>query len=434
MKRTSLRVTRFNFARLNHLFIPETNAQRDRFRRMKVARLLRPLVGIYSAMTREGRSVLLVSILVGAMGLDVARTDAHVLSCVLGSLLAASVVVSRFFRMGDAALEATAPRRVTVGEAISLTVSCRNDGTLARRGLRVSRPFLPWDGAWLSEQPTIAEILPGRRESAVVQARFSHRGEHHLDPFHAGLLVPLRLAVGPQVESGGCKFLVVPKIARVVRVTTPLGVRHQPGGVALASKTGESRDLLGVRPYRPGDPVRDLHARTWARVGEPVVREYQEEYFSRIGVILDTDRSLGDPRQLEAAISLAAGVVARLSRGEALIDLLVVGDDVHSLTLGRSLGFFEQALDLLACVEAGPPPSADALMRRLAPFLPRLSCVVLIALDWDDARRSLAQRVRGFGVGCTVVVVTKDGATMPGAEGVTEVGVDAITRGEALVL
>src|SRR6185437_10313511 len=137
--------------------------------------------------------------------------------------------------------------------------------------------------------------------------------------------------------------------ARVLGLATPPGARYQPGGVALASKTGESMDLLGVRPYRPGDPVRLLHARTWARTGTPVVREYQEEYFSRIGVIIDA--AAPSPRVLEAILQLAAGAVAFLSRGEALIDLLVVGERVHDLTIGRHLGFLDQALDLLACVE-----------------------------------------------------------------------------------
>ena len=35
-------------------------------------------------------------------------------------------------------------------------------------------------------------------------------------------------------------------------------------------------------------------ARSWARTGIPVVREYQEEYFSRVGVVVDTDKEAAD--------------------------------------------------------------------------------------------------------------------------------------------
>jgi uncharacterized protein (DUF58 family) len=50
------------------------------------------------------------------------------------------------------------------------------------------------------------------------------------------------------------KVYVVPRVANVARLPPIVATRHQPGGVALASKAGESMDLLGVRPYRPGDP------------------------------------------------------------------------------------------------------------------------------------------------------------------------------------
>jgi uncharacterized protein (DUF58 family) len=234
---------------------------------------------------------------------------------------------------------------------------------------------------------------------------------------------------------------VVPKIADVARVTTPLGRRHRPGGVALASKTGESMDLLGVRPYRPGDPVRDLHARSWARLGTPVVREYQQEYFSRIGVVLDTDETVATERQKEAAISLAAGIVATLSRGEALVDVLVLGSRVHTLTVGRSLGYFEQALDLLASVEEKGAFDGEDLSRRLAPHLPELACVVFVALAWDEGRAAFFARVEQLGVGCSAVVVEQEpsrfgaAAAKPGyPEGVRGVELLAIERGETLVL
>jgi hypothetical protein len=92
--------------------------------------------------------------------------------------------------------------------------------------------------------------------------------------------------------------------------------------------------------------------------------------------VLDT--GIADSGRLEAAIELAAGVVARLSRGEALIDVLVVGDTIHQLTLGRSLGWLDQALELLAEVQRGPGLDAERLVERLKPHFGRLSAVLAI--------------------------------------------------------
>ena len=422
---------RIAWARLNHILLPEGKPPRDTLRRSRLGRALVAVHGIWDALTPEGRAAALVTLLVAFAALDVRHTDAYVFFCVLAALLGASLAASTFLRTGDLTLEVTAARRVTVGEPLTFTLVFRNDGATPALGLRARGPYLPWDGLWLTPRPTIPALEAKATARVDMQARFVRRGAHHLDGFDVAPLVPLGLACGRRVASSGVPFLVVPRIANVVRLTTPIGRRHQPGGVALASKTGESMDLLGVRPYRMGDPVRDLHARSWARTGIPVVREFQEEYFSRIGVIVDTDGEAADAATFEAALSLAAGVVAHLSRGEALIDLLVVGDRVHNLTLGRSLGFLEQALDLLAAVEPGRPAQADTLVRSLAPYLPRLSCVVILALAWDAPRRALRDRLAGWGVGCTTLLVTSEDVT---DRDVTVASPRAIAAGEPLSL
>jgi uncharacterized protein (DUF58 family) len=426
-----------NLAKLNYILIPSTKTDRDRFRESRVGRALAPLIGFSEALSDEGRLVASSAFVLFGFALDVRHTEIYVAWCALVALVVASIALRRGYRLDDVRVEVELPKRVTIAEEMRFALLVRNDGARDHHAIRVRGPFLPWDGKWSGDMPRVRRLASGTSARVEVGCRFAERGEHHLDSFRAAALVPLGLSLGRPVRSTGCRFLVVPKIARVERLALPVGRRHQPGGVALASKTGESMDLLGVRPYRAGDAVRDLHAKSWARLGEPVVREYQEEYFSRIGVVVDTDLVAAeaggakDPeRLLEAAISLAAGVVAHLSRGEALIDLLVAGDRVHELTLGRSLGFLEQALDLLACVKPAPRMAPDALVGRLATHLARLSCVIVVALGRDD--RDLAERIRGYGVACTVIAVGEHGAVRD-RESKT-VAAESIERGEALAL
>jgi uncharacterized protein (DUF58 family) len=419
---------------LNHILLPDGKAERDVVRQSRAVRSLGAVYGIYDALTEEGRFAFLVTLVVAFTALDVRHADAYALFCVLGALLYASLAMSRLLKLDGVTLEVNAPRRVTVGEPITFTLLCKNSGGVPYFGLRVRGPFLPWDGRWLAPRPTLAKLPPDAVARAEIHARFVRRGAHHLDAFNVAPLVPLGLALGRKVESGGIHFLAVPKVANVARLTTPMGRRHQPGGIALASRTGESMDLLGVRPYRAGDPMRDLHAKSWARTGVPVVREYQEEYFTRVGVIVDIDGEATDPATFEAALSLAAGVVARLSRGEALIDLLVVGDDVRSLTLGRSLGFLEQALDVLAEVSPGGCLDPDVLLHKLSLHLPRLSCVIFVALAHDEPRRQLAERIRARGAGfATLVVTTDDSVNLEGRD-VSSVPAKSIVEGAPLHL
>jgi uncharacterized protein (DUF58 family) len=326
---------------------------------------------------------------------------------VFAGLVAGSLAAGRRLRLDDLAVRVDAPRRVTVGEPVTFTIACARGSKTptppARHPVRVRGPFLTWDGQWLDAAPPEILVPDTGTAETRMRAKFVARGLHHLDPFTAAAVAPLGLACGPRRSTEAVKLHVVPRIANVVRLPETRVARHQPGGIALASKSGEAMDLLGVRPYRPGDPVRDLHARSWARTGLPVVREYQQEYFTRVGVVLDTDAV--DADRLEAAIELAAGVIAHLSRGEALVDVLVVGDAVHELTVGRSLGYLDQALELLASVERGPAARAPALLRRLRPHLDRLSSVVVIALGEGEERRALERGITGRGIACTTLVV-----------------------------
>jgi hypothetical protein len=245
-----------NFARWNHILIPSSKADRDRFRRSRFGRVVGPFGWLYGAFTEEGRVLAVASVVVGAFGVDVQATEVYLLWSALAALLVASVLLARLYRLVGVRLEVSCPRRVTVGDALGFTVLVHNDGAGARDrfAVRVGGPFLPWDGTWTAPSPRLAVLRAGEVARVEAAARFSQRGEHHLDAFTAAALVPLGLAQGRGAASAGTKFLVVPRIAPVVRLTTPPGTRYQPGGVALASKTGESMDLLGVRPYRPGDP------------------------------------------------------------------------------------------------------------------------------------------------------------------------------------
>jgi uncharacterized protein (DUF58 family) len=433
-----------NFARLNHVLIPGTKEGRDRLRSGWVGKFAWPIAAAYGALTDEGRMVSVLMVIVGGFGVDVRNTELYILWAMLAGVLGASFLVRPFYALHGVRVAVAAPRRVLVGEELVFGVTIANEGPRDLGAVRVSGPFLPWDGSWTGALPGISRLMRGESARVELRARFIARGEHHLDPFRVAALVPLGLAQGRALATTGTRFLALPRIAQVVRVTLPETRRDQTGGVALASKTGESMELLGVRPYRPGDPIRHLHARSWARTGTPIVREYHEELFRRVAVVVDVDRA--DEARAEAAISLAAGVVSYLARGEAIIDLLVAGERVHDLTLGRNLGFLEQALELLACLDVPPSPGAQAsaLLAQLEPHLDRLSSVIVV--DAGARAAEVVDRIRACGVGALWLRVDRKADKQERAraggertratrgEGPVRVDPAKIDRGEELLL
>ena len=425
---------KIDWQKLNHILIPLPVARKTE--RRKLPLLGRALLSLYAIFTPEGRAFFVVVVLVGVFGVDVYRTQIYLLSNVLFGVLAGAIIAALVQRRVRATMTLSVPSRVSVGQRfdVDLTLTCETKATPG--AVRLGRPFLPYFARWAGPSPWVSEWSENGQAKAHLPITFDRRGDFTLDSLGAYEVAPFGLTQKRIGESAQLSVRVVPRTANVVSLRTPLATKHQPGGVALASKTGESMELMGVRDYRRGDRLRDISARAWARTGKPAVREYREEYFSRIGVFLDTDESIFGDVAFEAAIELCAGVVSFLSRGEALIDLLVAGERFQTMMLGRSLGYMEQALDFLATVEKSPPFDREALLARVAPQTEQLSCAVVIAGEFGDNQQALARELEARGVRVVRIMVrdADDVRAKVASAGNLTLDAAAIRRGEPLAL
>jgi uncharacterized protein (DUF58 family) len=422
--------------RLNHILIPQTHAERERWRRSRTARVFQRLGRIVGSFTEDGQLLVGFTVAAMAVSIDVGHSDTYLAWALLTGVAIASWAFSSLYRLRGVTVEAEAPRRVTAGQEASFALSLRNDGPIDFETVRVRGALLTWDGTWTAGRAELATLRRGESARVELRARFDARGDHALDPFRARALLPLGFTRGPALESAPLRFLVVPRIAHVVSLSWSRPRRQQPGGMPRALYNADSRELVGVRPYRFGDPARDLHARTWARAGEPAVREYREEYFSRVGIVLDTDVTRGEQGVFEAAISLVAGIVSRLATSESLIDVMVLGAMAHPLTNGttqRGPGTLDRALELLARVERGGSFDADALDAVVAPRLAAVASWVFVAGRWDDARRGFVDRLRSAGTTAVAIVVAR-GEAQPDLEGAVVVSADAVATGQEVAL
>ena len=225
---------------------------------------------------------------------------------------------------------------------------------------------------------------------------------------------------------------VHPAFEPLLHMDLPAGRRNQPGGVLLASHLGDSFEYLGNREYREGDNIRDIDWRSTARHGgSPIaLREYREEFFLRVGLVLDTHIPPGGRaaaraarrEALERAVSVCAGVSEYLSRQDYLVDLFAAGPDLYHLTSGRSLAYLEQILDILACVESTPREPLETIAPRIHEYLTRLSTVICVFPAWDEPRRHFVEQLRDGGAGVKVIIVPPEGEATISDSDITVVG------------
>jgi uncharacterized protein (DUF58 family) len=311
-------------------------------------------------------------------------------------------------------------------------VSLANKGTKRLATLRVAPPFLPWDGEWVAAPAAVAAVKPGAAERTTADARFLARGEHHLDAFEVGMLVPFGLAIGPRRLSNGAKFLVVPRIANVVGLTLSHALPSTRDARVLSVSQGEA-EFSAVRPYRSGDPLKHLHARTWARTGVPHVRSYVAEKSERVGVALALDGDEAGELEKEAALSLAAGIVAHAVKTGSGLATLHIDLDRFIIEPRGGRAALEASLDRLAVHElTAKEEPVEAAIEEAASSL---SSIVLVTADDTPRRKALVERLRSAGTPVRWFCVTAaDGDSGDGASGPHRIPRASIDREEALAL
>lgn len=205
------------------------------------------------------------------------------------------------------------------------------------------------------------------------------------------------------------KVLVLPRRYPVGPVPLPGTVKYQPGGVAQASSVGESLEFVSLRDYRRGDPLRHIHWRSWARTGRLIVKEFEDEFFVRHALILDTFTDPAGGEIFEEAVSVAASFACTIQTQESLLDLLFVESRAYCFTTGRGLAHPEQMLEVLAAVQPCAGQSFDVLQSLVIRHLKVVTGCIAIFTAWDAPRQELARRIRAAGVPLLVCVITRAG-------------------------
>ena len=374
-----------------------------------------PLVGRVARQYRErltprGRYFLWSLVVLAVLGLDTRRNFVFWLFAMATGMFAAAAAFT-VLRRPHLRLDCRFPDRATALRPVTLHARVRGE-----------RPVVPSDLHLLFRQPgqeignisfqpntVFLEAEQGALAQAQVEMRPARRGRHVLPGPVLGRTDPLRLMVSRGVELPEHTVLVYPRFYSMHEFIVPLGRRYQPGGIPLSSNTGEAIEFVGTREYRPGDPVKNIHWRSWARRGEPVVKEYMEEYFCRIAIILDTFLPAKfTPAQeacFEAAISVVASIADYFSRSEYIVDILAAGPDVYEVSAGRSLAYLENILDVLACLG----PCHDLPFATIGPHLfeklSQITTVVAVLQDWDTPREEFLQGVKSLGTAVRAIIV-----------------------------
>lgn len=381
-------------------------------------------------LTGAGLFALGTLVMAGALGIDTNQTLAYQIFAFLCALVAAAMLAVLPLRP-KFQVARVLPRMITAGQNFDYRVRVKNLGTRPADGLalledlgdprppfaefRAKLRFPSYRGWWrLARHNQVAHIgetaLPALAPRAEIEVRVHgrayRRGTLRFEGMSVARADPLGLLRRLAHTALPDKIVVLPRRYALPPLLLPGTRRYQHGGVTLASSVGESEEFMSLRDYRAGDPLQRIHWKSYARSGRPVVKEYQDEYFERHALVLDTFAD-GGHEVFEEAVSLAASFACTLNTQESLLDLVFVGSESYCYTAGRGQLQPGNLVQILAGVRA----CADREFRRLhEAVLARraaLSGCILILLAWDEARQALVRALQHGGLPLVVLVVSE---------------------------
>ena len=208
--------------------------------------------------------------------------------------------------------------------------------------------------------------------------------------------------------------LILPKRYLLPPIALPGTMKYQEGGVALAANVGRSEEFVALREYRHGDPLRHIHWRSWAKAGKPIVKEFEDEFFVRHALVLDTFDDEPHSEILEEAVSVAASFACAVLTQESLLDLLFVGNQSYCFTAGRGLAHADQMLEILASVRNCADKTFETLEQLVLNHVSAVSGCICVLQRWDDARKNFVKKLRALDVPVLVLVIVRPGRNETG--------------------
>lgn len=261
-----------------------------------------------------------------------------------------------------------------------------------------------WDDSEASEP---VDLVRGEPKKVTLEVTPKRRGVFAFYDLRLVLRDPLGLfqRCRKSVRQEKQEVLVLPEWYRLPGVVFRGSGELVSGGEASISQRGDGEELLGLRGYRPGDSRRQIHWKSWARTGSPVVKELEENRLSRCGLVLDTGLEESDEECLEEAVRVAASLVRGIEAGESELEALFFESDSGAEVREKAAGWLEQ----LAPVEAVEAVNYTRLARQIGQRAGGFQAVVVVLTGWGASRRRFLQRLAQMGVEVRALAVLRDG-------------------------
>ncbi|KLU02636.1 hypothetical protein RISK_005702 [Rhodopirellula islandica] len=251
-------------------------------------------------------------------------------------------------------------------------------------------------------------LLPSQATSAYLDVTFEHRGRYQLGRWRVSTTAPFALSTAWRESTDEEEFVdVYPRLLPLTRSWRQLLPTKLGNVSSSAHRQGHADEVFfGLREYRRGDSRRHIHWRTTARIGDLVVRQFEQQRRLDLCFLVDAycpvsaAESDAPHQSVETAISLAASLVVQLFGGSgSQIMLSVAGQHNETCGGGFSREALRRMLQILARLQTTNTPDLDESLGQVAKAVKHLPDLVVLSprplsevLAANDSQSSLLRQ------------------------------------------
>lgn len=342
-----------------------------------------------------GGQAMLLALLATSAGGGVLSSPLYLLASALLAVLLVSAGVGYWWRP-RLAVRTAAPQVATVDQPMTVEVELTNRGPRPVHDLTVA---LVEGGPWSCTAAGLRRrhLACGERWAASHPLRPTRRGVHRLPQLHAWTGFPFFLlrTGGPVVL--GREVIVVPEAKCADQFDLWRQAGRESSEAASARSGGRMGEYAGSREYESGMVVRRWDYASWARLGRPVVREFDHPAALSVGLLVaggatasGFERCLAWARGLADQVDRQGGLLAWLGLPTGATDLAATPAHQRRLVLDRSIA--------LAQPTSGParwrwPPEVS------------LDLMLVVAEVWTEELTQYCRGASEAGVAITRIMV-----------------------------
>lgn len=172
----------------------------------------------------------------------------------------------------------------------------------------------------------IAQVNPGQTEYATYRCLFPQRGSYWIGPAQVSTRFPMGLVKGSFKIGPGTEYFVAPMLGTLTPTWDRRLQSDATGSLAERRRRGiEEDEFYALRPWRSGDSRRQIHWRSTAKHGEPIIKQFDQKsdrdfalaidlYAPTLDPESDSIPDTGEHARVEKALSFSATVLSQLQQ------------------------------------------------------------------------------------------------------------------------